>query len=148
MPPDDHQAEVRKRLTKIEQKVDSIMGNVRWLVRADTDRLLPALLNDFGMGERRIGVYLAVNGERSVNEIADHVGMIAYNVSIELAWLKDRDLVSVVGFRGQEKIYEHEEFDGIVGLTRQLKKRLQEIQTKKAKGAKPTTRGKAKKSRK
>lgn len=129
---EDHNAEVRKRLTRIEQKSDAMNDCLTWLVRANAERLLPKLLADFGGGERRIGVYLALDGQRSVDAVAKHLGMKAYNVSIELNWLKERSLVRVKETSRLGKIYVKEDFDGIVELTRNLEAQLKKIQKKKA----------------
>jgi DNA-binding transcriptional ArsR family regulator len=127
----DHEAEVRRRLTNIEQKTDSMQDSLTWLVRASAKELLPRLLEEFGKSERRIAVYLAVNGERSVNVLAEHLGMKQENVSIQLAWLKNKKIVRLRGKR-----YVKEDFDGIVDLSQHLEQRLKDLQ--KGKGASAT----------
>jgi DNA-binding MarR family transcriptional regulator len=127
----EHDAEVRRRLIRIQQKTDAMDDSLTWLVRANADGLLAKLLEAFGSGEHRIAVYLALDGKRNVNEIAALCGMKPQNVTRELRWLKKKKLIRVRKTVKLGKRYIKEDFDEVVELSLHLEKKLRDIQGKK-----------------
>lgn len=116
----DHATEVLRRLIAIDHKTDSMEDSLAWLVRANSPQLKGELIEAFGKGKRRIQVYLALDGNRNVNAIADHLGIKRQNVTRELKWLRDRRLVDVVEAEGSGVVYAKKFFDAVVGLSASL----------------------------
>jgi predicted transcriptional regulator len=62
-------------------------------------------------------VYLALDGHRSVHEVAGHLRMKPQNVTRELRTLKELGLVDVADLDGNATRYTRKFFDSIVGLS-------------------------------
>lgn len=82
------------RLARIERKVDSLAQTHALTVRHDQD-LLEKVLVFFRGSKRRVQVYLAADGERSVSEIAEHLGMKRQNVGSVLKSLARKNLLEM-----------------------------------------------------
>ena len=91
----DRDQQILNRLGKIEHKVDSLEQTHAFSLRADEARHFESVRQIFRNSKRKAQVCLAANGERSVNEIADHLGMKPPNVSKALAVLQSEGLVEV-----------------------------------------------------
>lgn len=91
----DRDQQILNRLARIEHKVDSLEQTTAFALRADEERHFESVKKIFKRSERKAQVYLAANGERSVNEIATHLGIPYQNVSRVLAALQSEGLVEV-----------------------------------------------------
>lgn len=116
----DHASEVLRRLIAIDHKADSMEDSLAWLVRANAPELKEELISEFGKSKRRAQVYLALDGIRNVNAIADHLDMKRQNVTRELGWLKGKRLVDVVDADAAGMVYAKKFFDAVVGLSESL----------------------------
>lgn len=96
----DRDQQILNRLAKIEHKVDSLEQTTAFALRADEQRHFESVKQIFKNSERKAQVYLAANGERSVNEIATHLGMKYPNVSKALAALQSEGLVEIFDQNG------------------------------------------------
>jgi len=112
--------EALKRLIKIDYRTESMADSLGWLVRANADGLREALVSAFGKSTRRVQVYLSLNGERSVGEVANHLEMKAPNVSTELRWLRKKGLVDQTISDGNEVVYQKKFFDAMIELSEAL----------------------------
>lgn len=92
---DEGQQQLLRRITNIENRVDSLDQTIAFSLRADAPRQLETVKRIFGTSLRRVQVYLAADGKRSVGEIAKHLGMKVPNVSTFLTELQDEDLLTV-----------------------------------------------------
>ena len=120
-----------RRLISIDHKIDSMQDSLALLVRATAKGLRDELLDEFGKSERAIRTYLALDGERSVSELVALLGYTKPNVSRELGWLKRKRLVDATEIPGLGKRYAKKHFDGVVGLSEALGKKLEELRAKK-----------------
>ena len=113
--------EATTRLIKIDHRTENMQDSLGWLVVASAPQLSAQLLAAFGTSKRRAQVYLALDGRRSVNEVADHLGMKPQNVSIELTILKKKRLIDVTeGPDGGVRYSRKHQFDAIVGVSDNL----------------------------
>ncbi len=92
----DRDQQILNRLAKIEHKVDSLEQTTAFALRAEKDKHFDSVKEIFKTGKRRAQIYLAVDGTRSVNEIAAHLKMKAPNVSRELKILAEEGLLKIV----------------------------------------------------
>jgi len=92
---EDRDQQILGRLSNIEHKVDSLDQTAAFALRADAGRHSEVVKKIF-RGKRRAQVYLAANGHRGVNEIAELLRMKGPNVSIELRALEEEGLLEVI----------------------------------------------------
>jgi DNA-binding transcriptional ArsR family regulator len=93
------------RIAKIQHKVDSLEQTTAFSLRANSVRHLEEVGKIFGRSGRRARVYLAANGARSVQEIAQHLKVPRPNVSFELQRLAYEGLLEVVDTKGSSTVY-------------------------------------------
>lgn len=96
----DRDQQILSRLAKIEHKVDSLEQTHAFSLRADANRHFESVKQIFKNSKRKAQVYLAATGDRSVNEIATHLGMKYPNVSKALGDLQAEGLVEIFGQNG------------------------------------------------
>lgn len=96
----DRDQQILNRLARIEHKVDSLEQTTAFALRADETRHFESVKKVFKRSNRKAQVYLAADGNRSVNDIAEHLGMKAPNVSTELSSLQVEGLLEVVDTDG------------------------------------------------
>jgi biotin operon repressor len=93
-------------LARIEHKVDSIEQTSAFALRAEADKHFESVKKIFKNGRRRAQVYLAADGTKSVQEIADHLGMKRQNVGVELKLLsEDEGLLEISDCGGRGDIW-------------------------------------------
>jgi DNA-binding transcriptional ArsR family regulator len=112
--------EALERLIRIDNRTDAIQHNLGWLVRANEPQLKETLINAFGNSVRRVQIYVALDGVKNVNQIADALGMLRPHVSREIIWLKKKGLIDVAEASGQGNIYKKTIFDSIINLSDEL----------------------------
>jgi hypothetical protein len=110
---------ILSRLGEIEHKVDSLGQTHAFALRASRDQIIGVVTQIFRNAKRKAQVYLAANGQRSVNEIADYLGMKRQNVGVILAALGDEDLLGFVS-RGGRDIWHKLPIDRTIGITKIL----------------------------
>src|SRR5881394_2152093 len=96
----DRDQQILDRLAKIEHKVDSIEQTNAFALRAEAEKHFAEVKKIFGTSLRRAQVYLAANGSRSVQEIAEYLGMQRQNVGPDLKHLADEGLLELVDSQG------------------------------------------------
>lgn len=112
-----HDKEMLRRLIRIDHKTDSVQDSLAWLVRSNAHGLKEELLAAFGKSRRRAQVYLALDGNRNVTDLATHLGMHSPNISTELRSLKKLRLVDTVEAENSGTVYNKKFFDSVVGLS-------------------------------
>jgi len=110
-PTEDRDQQILRRLTNIEYKVDSLDQTTAFALRADAERHFEVVKKIFGQGKRRVQVYLAANGERSVNEIAELLGMRQPDVSKALRYLQQEGLLEVHEREGRRTYWGKKQVD-------------------------------------
>jgi len=114
---------ILERLIRIDNRTDAMQHNLAWLVRANEPQLKQELIAAFGNSARRVQVYVALDGIKNVQAIADSLGMKQPNVSRDLLWLKKRGLIDIVEADGQGTVYKKTIFDSIINLSEELTKK-------------------------
>ncbi len=113
-----------KDIREIKYKVDAIEKSVDLLVRANRKPILDDLLSFFGKSNERVKVFLAVDGEKSVSQIAQQLTLRPQNASRRISELEREGLITVKTTSGPTKIYAKTEKVRLLGLERQLEQRL------------------------
>jgi len=115
---------ILERLIRIDNRTDAMQHNLAWLVRSNEPQLKQELIAAFGNSARRVQIYVALDGVKNVQAIADALGMHQPHVSRDLLWLKKRGLIDVVEADGQGTIYKKTIFDSIINLSEELAKKF------------------------
>src|SRR5215207_10231549 len=118
----DRDQQILRRLANIENKIDSLEQTNAFTVRADAHIHSKTVKEIFRKGLRRSQVYLAANGQRSVQEIADLLGMKIPNVSRELDILKIEGLLEIIERDGGKILYGKKPIDRTIGISKFLMK--------------------------
>jgi DNA-binding transcriptional ArsR family regulator len=92
----DRDQQILSRLAKIQHKVDSLEQTTAFALRADSERHFASAQEIFKKSKRRAQVYLAADGQRSVQEIGRHLGMKRQNVGPDLKVLGDEGLLEII----------------------------------------------------
>ena len=83
----DRDQQILSRLAKIEHKVDALEQTHAFALRAEEGKHTESVRAIFRKSKRRAQVYLAADGQRSVQEIGSHLRIKSPNVSRELTLL-------------------------------------------------------------
>jgi DNA-binding transcriptional ArsR family regulator len=118
----DRDQQILSRLAKIEHKVDSLDQTTAFALRADADRHFAEVKKIFRKSQRRAQIYLAVNGARGVQEIAEHLSMQRQNVGLELRALAEEGLLEIVDSQGGKDIWAKKPIDRTLRITKFLRK--------------------------
>ncbi len=119
---EDRDQQFLKRLANIENRVDSIDQTQAFALRANSEKHMDSVLEIFGKSDRRVQVYLAANGRRTVGEIAKMFSMTQPAVSRELLRIQKDGLLEVVDKVGSNIYYSKKAVDGTLRITRFLMK--------------------------
>jgi DNA-binding transcriptional ArsR family regulator len=109
-------------LANIEHRVDSLDQTTAFALRADAPRHFESVNVIFGKSKRRVQVYLAANGERSVQNIAGLLDMKQPNVSKELKILQQEGLLEVSENEGGETYWCKKPIDRTIRISSLLQK--------------------------
>lgn len=101
----DRDQQILSRLANIQNKVDSIEQTNAFVLRADAEKHRESVRKVFGTSKRTVQVYLAADGDRTVNDIAAHLGMKSPNVSAALKKLREEELLEVIDTDGGAHFY-------------------------------------------
>lgn len=116
----DRDQQILNRLANLQHKVDSIEQTNAFVLRADADKHLESVRKVFGTSERKAQVYLAADGNRTVNDIADYLGMIRQNVGTALRNLSDEGLLEIAETDGGSHFYAKTPLDRTIRISRYL----------------------------
>lgn len=115
---------VEKDVREIKYRVEAIEKSVDLLVRANRKEIIEDLLGFFGKSSERVNVFLAVDGERSVTQIATALKLKVQNASRRMGELEKAGLISVRKTSGPAKVYEKAEKAGALNLEKILEKQV------------------------
>ena len=113
-------SKILEKLIRIDNRTDSMRHSLDWLVRANEPQLKDTLVAAFGKSKVRVQVYLALDGKKNVNDLAQALRLVRENVSRELAWLKKKGLIEPIDADGRGTIYKRAQLDSIIHLSEQL----------------------------
>lgn len=121
-PTDDRDQQILRRLANIEHKVDSLEQTTAFTIRAEAERHFKTVKSIFGNSKRRAQVYLAANGVRSVQSIAEVLSMKQPNVSRELTLLQEQGLLEILESDGGETFWCKKPIDRTIRISSFLQK--------------------------
>ena len=116
----DRDQQILRRLANIEHKVDSLDQTTAFSLRAEAEKHYKSVREIFGTSERRVQVYLAANGNRSVDEIAKLLSMKPPNVSRELSLLNDEGLIEIIEIAGGHTYWSKKPIDRTIRISYHL----------------------------
>jgi DNA-binding transcriptional ArsR family regulator len=122
---EDRDQQLLRRLTNIEHKVDSLDQTTAFSLRANAQEHYASVRKIFGRSKRRVQVYLAANGNRSVDEISELLSMSAPNVSRELSILEEEGLLEVQEIEGGRTYWGKKAIDRTIRISRHLKEEFE-----------------------
>lgn len=108
------------RLNRIEHKVDSMDQTQAFALRADADKHFKSVQAIFKSGKRRAQIYLAANGRRGVQEIAEHLGMQRQNVGPDLKKLAAEGMLEISGTAGGKDLWAKKPVDRTLRISQFL----------------------------
>lgn len=114
--------QILRRLANIEHKIDSIEQTTAFTLRAQADIHDASIRSIFNGSLRRVQVYLAANGERSVKQISDHLGIKPPNVSRELSILQQEGLLEISELEGGKTYWCKKPLDRTIRISALLQK--------------------------
>jgi hypothetical protein len=140
----DRDQQILDRLSKIEHKVDSIEQTNAFALRAEADKHFAEVKKIFGRSLRRAQVYLAADGVRSVQDIAEHLKMKRQNVGPDLKHLGDEGILELIDSHGNRDIWAKKPVDRTLRISSFLSREfgLQSNGLKQARSKKGRTRKK------
>lgn len=115
---------VYEEVRAVRDLVEQVIGVLTYTAQdpAATGRRESELRGFFGRGTRRADVYLALNKEQNISELADSLGMKRQNVSKEIALLKDAGLAVPFHTGGKGDVWvRNPVIEAVVGLSRKLR---------------------------
>jgi biotin operon repressor len=116
----DATQQILSRLAKIQHKVDSLEQTQAFALRADADRHFASAKAIFKNSKRRAQVYLAADGQRSVQEIGQHLKMKRQNVGPELKILREEGLLEIVDDTGGRDVWAKTAIDRSIRISKFL----------------------------
>lgn len=124
-PTEDRDQQILRRLTNIEYKIDSLEQTTAFALRADEKRHFESVKVIFGDSRKRVQVYLAANGNRSVQDIVELLGMQQPNVSRELRRLRQEGLIEIIEREGGRTYWAKKPIDRTMRISQWLMKEHQ-----------------------
>jgi len=124
-PTEDRDQQILRRLTNIEHKIDSLEQTTAFALRADEKRHFESVKVIFRKSRKCVQVYLAANGNRSVQDIADMLGMKQPNVSRELVRLGQEGLIEIIEREGGRSFWAKKPIDRTIRISQWLMKEYQ-----------------------
>ena len=119
-PTEDRDQQILRRLSNIEHKIDSLEQTTTFTLRANAEHHYESVRKIFGKSRRRVQVYLAANGDRSVAEIAKLFGMPQPNVSRALQYLQREGLLEVYEKEGGRTYWGKKQIDRTIRISKLL----------------------------
>lgn len=111
--------EVAEDVQDIKNKVDSIESFQAFQLRAQKSEILKEIIDFFGNSSKKAEIYLAVDGEKSVSEIAESLDSDTGNVSRHLSSLEG--LIEVKEVFDGNKIYKKKKQARVLDLSGKLR---------------------------
>lgn len=107
----------------IKERVKSIESLMDILVVSSRDSVLPIFQKFFGRSKNMAKVYIATNGERTVNEIVEVTTITRQHVSSFLVKLHMAGMITKERI-GNESYYQKKKWDELVGLSLSLRQKF------------------------
>ena len=121
MPESDELAVDIKEIRWRQESMDSSMD---LLLKANKEAIMGEIGAFFGSSKRRAEVYLAVDGKRTVKEIAKTLGMKSPNVSAELTGCFEEGLIERAPAPSGEVTWKKKRIDRVLRISAFLKRKF------------------------
>ncbi len=118
----DRDQQILNRLSKIEHKVDSMDQTQAFALRAEAEKHSTTIKKIFKNSKRRAQIYLAADGSRGVQEIAEHLGMQRQNVGPDLKILREEGMLEITDTAGGRDIWGKKPIDHTLRISQFLRK--------------------------
>jgi predicted transcriptional regulator len=115
---------VGKDIREIKWKVEGIEKSIDLLVRANRETITNDIIEFFGASKERVNVFLAVDSEKTVEQIAKYLNIKRPNVSRRLSELQDEGLINIKKNTKQGIVYEKTEKVRVLNLEKKLRKKF------------------------
>jgi DNA-binding MarR family transcriptional regulator len=115
---------VERDINEIKNRVTGLDNSVDLLLRASRKQITDDLMIFFGRSLDRIKVFLAIDGEKTVGEIAKKIKIDRTNVSRRITELLREDLVYLIENTQKGKVYAMTRKVKILNLQKELKKKF------------------------
>jgi len=116
---------LERDVKQIRYKVEALDASVDLLLRANRSEITKDLMDFFGKSKDRIKVFLAVDGEKTVNALVESLKpMLRNNASARLTELAGEGLIHVKKSTKHGKVYDKTEKVRILNLEKHLKKKF------------------------
>jgi len=116
----DRDQQILNRLARIEHKVDSLEQTTAFALRAESEKHFNSVKKIFGRSMRKAQVYLAVDGRKGVQELANYLHMKRQNVGPELRYLATEGLLEVIDTHAGKDIWGKKPVDRTLRITKFL----------------------------
>lgn len=116
---------LERDVREIKHKVDGMDKSIDLLLRASRKEITADLMIFFGYSKDRVKVFLAIDGEKTVNELVKKLKQIARpNVSTRITELLEQDLIYVKKTTAQGKVYDKTKKVKILNIEKELRKKF------------------------
>lgn len=117
----DRDQQILSRISKIEHRVDSIDQTQAFALRAEAPKHFATVKEIFRKGKRRAQIYMAADGTRGVEEIANHLKMKRQNVGPELKVLREEGMLEIADTAGGRDIWGKKPIDRTLRISKFLR---------------------------
>ncbi|MGE3961365.1 MAG: hypothetical protein AB7F65_06740 [Dehalococcoidia bacterium] len=119
----DSTSEILRRLENIESRITSLDETDAFALRANRETYLEIISQIFGRSEVRAKAYLAADGTKTVQELADEIGVKRPNAGTELRLLAAEGLLEARQ-DGAQVFYGKKALDRTLSVSRFLRERF------------------------
>lgn len=116
---------MEKDIREIKWRVEGSEKSIDLLVRANRKQIIEDLLEFFGRSEERVRVFLAIDGEKTVDAIAKSLNIRQPHVSRRITELKDEGLVGIKRTTREGIVYDRTDKVRILDLDKTLRKKFE-----------------------
>jgi DNA-binding MarR family transcriptional regulator len=128
---------LEKDVKEIKWKVEGMEKSIDLLVRANRKEIIADIMQFFGKSKERVRVFLEIDGEKTVGQLSDALGMKPENVSRRTTELDNEGLIQVKKTTRDGKVYEKTDKVKILNLDKLLRKEFKISDEKAEKEAPP-----------
>jgi len=124
----DDSEDVTEDIRKIRWHQEAIDKNIELLTRAHRKEILEEIMGFFGNVPRkkkainRARIFLAIDGNRTVSDLADYLNLAISYISQEITKLKEMSLIEVKRVSKQGIVYKKTRANSILRISAKLKK--------------------------
>lgn len=122
--------ELHEKVDRILQGVESMDNLMPWIIKPHAKEIRDQMIKYLEKQVSVVRVFLEVDGVKTVSDIKQKLNMQMSNVSRELGKLREMGIIEPKSV-GNSTVYQKTKIDKVIGLSKELEKMIQEIDTKK-----------------